>query len=92
MRVACGFCFTIKFMSERFYTKEYLSQYIGEKFNMLTILDVQPVSYSRSLYFKCKCDCGNECDVISSNLTSGKTKSCGCLRQIAAQQTGLNNL
>lgn len=30
----------------------------------------------------CICDCGNECDVVISQLTSGKTKSCGCLRNI----------
>lgn len=27
----------------------------------------------------CKCDCGKECDVQRSALTSGATKSCGCL-------------
>lgn len=26
----------------------------------------------------CKCDCGNETDVFSGNLTKGLTKSCGC--------------
>lgn len=82
MRVACGFCFTIKFMSERFYTKEYLSQYIGEKFNMLTILDVQPVSYSRSLYFKCKCDCGNESLVRYDCILKRNQISCGCIEKV----------
>lgn len=28
----------------------------------------------------CKCECGNYADVISSNLISGKTKSCGCVK------------
>lgn len=27
----------------------------------------------------CKCECGNECDVILSNLTCGHTTSCGCI-------------
>jgi hypothetical protein len=27
----------------------------------------------------CRCDCGNEIGVITSYLTSGDTKSCGCL-------------
>lgn len=26
----------------------------------------------------CKCDCGKECAVFTYNLTSGRTKSCGC--------------
>lgn len=29
----------------------------------------------------CKCDCGNEIDVIPNSLLAGKTKSCGCLRK-----------
>lgn len=29
----------------------------------------------------CKCDCGNEKIVVSDNLSSGKSKSCGCLRK-----------
>lgn len=28
----------------------------------------------------CRCDCGNECDVELSNLTTGNTQSCGCLK------------
>ena len=27
----------------------------------------------------CKCDCGNECDVLATHLTRGNIKSCGCL-------------
>lgn|SRR5208283_4286090 len=29
----------------------------------------------------CKCDCGTETIVFNSNLASGKTQSCGCLRR-----------
>ena len=29
----------------------------------------------------CKCDCGNEKVVVSDNLSSGKSKSCGCLKK-----------
>ena len=28
----------------------------------------------------CKCDCGNEKVVVADNLSSGKSKSCGCLK------------
>lgn len=28
--------------------------------------------------WKCKCICGKECEIISSNLIAGRTKSCGC--------------
>lgn len=29
----------------------------------------------------CECDCGNEKVVVSDNLSSGKSKSCGCLKK-----------
>lgn len=28
----------------------------------------------------CRCDCGRELSVLSSSLTAGNTRSCGCLR------------
>ena len=31
--------------------------------------------------WECRCDCGNLCHVRMSNLKSGHTKSCGCLRK-----------
>jgi len=33
------------------------------------------------IFWECKCDCGNTCVVNSRAITSGKTKSCGCLRK-----------
>lgn len=31
--------------------------------------------------FRCRCDCGAEHKVSAGNLTSGRTKSCGCLKR-----------
>lgn len=33
---------------------------------------------NQKVYWHCKCDCGNEVDVIGALLTSGRSKSCGC--------------
>lgn len=32
-------------------------------------------------YWNCKCDCGSEKEVLVSNLKSGISKSCGCLKR-----------
>ena len=31
--------------------------------------------------WRCKCDCGEQYDVVGTSLTRGFTKSCGCLRR-----------
>lgn len=52
------------------------------KFGMLTVLYRQPnrmVGNNSRIVWRCKCDCGNETDVLSLLLTHGQTKSCGCL-------------
>jgi hypothetical protein len=47
----------------------------GQKFNRLT-----PIKYMNGSKWLCKCICGKEIVVISSNLINGNTKSCGCLK------------
>lgn len=63
-------------------------QYIGKKYNMLTILDVYIVNgkKNREFWAKCKCDCGNICDYYLTYITFQKKKyggykSCGCLNK-----------
>ena len=34
----------------------------------------------------CKCDCGSEVAVPSNRLRYGKTKSCGCLREMTYEE------
>lgn len=61
----------------------------GKKYNKLTVLGLDHTKYYSSKYkkvntrtfWKCKCDCGNECVVVSYNLTSGVAKSCGCQKR-----------
>lgn len=50
------------------------------KFGMLTVL--QESKNEKGYYVcTCRCDCGNTKIVYKSNLTSGRTKSCGCLEK-----------
>jgi len=62
----------------------------GQRFGKLTVLE-RTENIGTSAGCRCRCDCGNETFVRSSNLLSGGTKSCGCLRRgenLAGQRFG----
>lgn len=56
---------------------------IGQKFNMLTIIEyVEPHIQNcgaKVIMCKCKCDCGNEKIIRERDIVCGHTKSCGCI-------------
>lgn len=52
---------------------------IGQRFGKLIVVSEAGNDKQRHALWHCKCDCGNEVDVITSQLTGGKTQSCGCL-------------
>jgi len=51
----------------------------GKRFGRL--IAVKPVTGVGKTVWLCKCDCGNEKEILVSYLTSGDTKSCGCLKE-----------
>ena len=51
----------------------------GQKFGELTVIQ-RAENQSKKTVWLCKCDCGNIVKVVSANLISGNTKSCGCLK------------
>ena len=57
----------------------YIKDLTGQRFGKLVAQYVLPESCHGNRKWHCLCDCGNERDVLQSNLTSGKQKSCGCL-------------
>ena len=63
----------------------------GQVFGRLTVLEeaAPPSEYLtyKGLWYRCRCQCGNEAVVRRSCLLEGKTKSCGCLRR----ETSRNN-
>lgn len=52
----------------------------GQRFGRLLCVSIHG-STKRGVAWRCKCDCGNEVKVIATWLTSGNTKSCGCLQK-----------
>lgn len=58
----------------------------GNKYGYLTVAKPTNKRIQRKVVWKCLCVCGNECEVLSTNLTSGRTHSCGCMQyKIVAQ-------
>lgn len=52
----------------------------GKRFGKLTVIE-QAAKRGGRICWKCKCDCGNEIEVVAHQLKSGKTKSCGCYQR-----------
>ena len=51
----------------------------GKRYGFLTVLYKSDIkTSSQKIKWHCKCDCGNECDILADSLRKGLTKSCGC--------------
>ena len=55
----------------------------GQKFGMLTALQVAGKDSTNKTTWKCVCDCGNHSVATMLNLVSGTSKSCGCKRNVS---------
>lgn len=53
---------------------------IGKRFGKLLVLERAENNKYNSAQWLCKCDCGKITKTTTCQLTSGKTKSCGCLK------------
>lgn len=63
------------------YKETWEEKMIGKQFGRLTVIEYGGVSKNRKLMWICKCDCGNITKpIVGSNLRSGVSKSCGCLK------------
>ena len=64
----------------------------GQRFGRLLVLkksDENIQKKSKLIMWHCICDCGNEVDIRSQDLRSGKTQSCGCLHKDIISTHGL---
>lgn len=60
---------------------------ISQRFGRLT-----PIEWLGNGKWNCQCDCGNIVPVLTYNLTSGNTKSCGCLQKEKASLASFKSL
>ncbi len=59
-----------------------VSDLTGRRFGRLTALyPTERRDKKLSVYWHCRCDCGNETEVTADGLVHGNYKSCGCLRR-----------
>ncbi|MCB5953975.1 AP2 domain-containing protein [Enterococcus sp. CWB-B31] len=52
----------------------------GQRFGKLIAVERLNKKKRSTYFWKCRCDCGNFCEVPLNYLTQGNTSSCGCLR------------
>ena len=69
-----------------------LKDLTGQKFGRWTVIrrasDYISPKGVKKIRYHCRCDCGNESDVQAIALTTGKSKSCGCLQLEWAYEIG----
>lgn len=54
--------------------------YIGQRFGRLVIVELHRIDERHRKFFICRCDCGGQKVIQASLMSSGNTKSCGCLQ------------
>jgi hypothetical protein len=52
---------------------------IGQRFGLLTVIEIGPTASDRRSQSLCLCDCGARKMIKNINLKRGNTRSCGCL-------------
>ena len=52
---------------------------LGDRFGRLLVIERLP-SRSGKTIWKCQCDCGNQSEHQSANMTNGNVTSCGCFK------------
>lgn len=61
---------------------------LGMRYGRLLVIEHKVKDKRGKHLWLCKCDCGNEKIVCADNLSSGKSKSCGCLKREFLSKSG----
>lgn len=54
---------------------------VDQRFERLVVVELFGRNKTQNLLWLCQCDCGKTVVVTSTNLRTGNTRSCGCLRR-----------
>ena len=70
-----------------------MDEYIGQKFNRLTVLgfDLEKEKEANHIYAICGCECGNIATYQITSVLNGKVKSCGCLKREIEENSVIKN-
>lgn len=66
----------------------YNNDITGQRFIRLLVVEQLKERKHGSVMYRCMCDCGNELSIRRDALTSGNTRSCGCLQKEVAKEMG----
>ncbi len=61
---------------------------LGQTFNRLTVIRFSHWNKTQQSYWECLCECGDTKVIAGRHITSGKTRSCGCLGKETSIQNG----
>ena len=62
----------------------------GRRYGRLTVIK-RSSKKGKGTYWLCKCDCGNEKEILSQHLQRGLIRSCGCLRRDVLSSNSTNH-
>ncbi len=62
----------------------------GQRYERLAVISQAPAR-GKDTFWLCRCDCGTELEVRTSNLRRGNTGSCGCRQRDAVTTHGFSN-
>lgn len=63
----------------------------GTRFGRLVVEEDSGKRLHKKKVWICLCDCGSRAEIITGQLTSGRTRSCGCLRKETCSSLGKEN-
>lgn len=62
------------------FSKKFINE-IGNQHGRLVVLCYAGKNKHGHTKWRCQCDCGNRCTILSQALRKGTTKSCGCYKK-----------